>query len=103
LEFYAPWCGHCKKLSPIYDELGLSYKNQNDVVIAKMDATTNDPPKGHNIQGFPTIKKFFPTNNKAGVLYEGDRSLESLKKFIDDNKSAAQAQDGLREEIKQVS
>jgi len=102
LEFYAPWCGHCKKLSPIYDELGLSYKNQNDVVIAKMDATTNDPPKGHNIQGFPTIK-FFPTNNKAGVLYEGDRSLESLKKFIDDNKSAAQAQGVLQEEIKQVS
>jgi protein disulfide-isomerase A1 len=101
LEFYAPWCGHCKKLAPVYDELGLIFKDQSDVVIAKMDATTNDPPKGHNIQGFPTIK-FFPTNNKAGVLYDGDRSLESLKKFVENNKSGLSTE-ALKEEVKQVS
>jgi len=104
LEFYAPWCGHCKKLAPIYDELGLVFKDQNDIVIAKMDATTNDPPKGQNIQGFPTIK-LFPANNKAGILYEGDRSLDSLKSFVEANKSAGQAQEALKalkEESKQV-
>lgn len=36
LEFYAPWCGHCKKLAPILDEVAISFENNADVVIAKM-------------------------------------------------------------------
>ncbi|KAM2064835.1 hypothetical protein ACFX16_028184 [Malus domestica] len=36
LEFYAPWCGHCKKLVPILDEVAVSYENDSNVVIAKL-------------------------------------------------------------------
>lgn len=36
LEFYAPWCGHCKKLAPILDEVALSFGNDADVLIAKI-------------------------------------------------------------------
>jgi len=36
LEFYAPWCGHCKKLAPILDEVAVSLENDPDVVIAKL-------------------------------------------------------------------
>jgi thiol-disulfide isomerase/thioredoxin len=36
LEFYAPWCGHCKKLAPILDEVAVSYESDADVIIAKL-------------------------------------------------------------------
>lgn len=42
VEFYAPWCGHCKKLAPVWDELGSLYSSIPSVVVAKIDATAND-------------------------------------------------------------
>ena len=47
--FYAPWCGRCKKIIPNYDELG-NKMAEEDVVIAKMDATANDVPDGFDVQ-----------------------------------------------------
>ena len=44
LEFYASWCAHCKKLVPVYDDLGKHFKDNDDVIIAKIDAAANDVP-----------------------------------------------------------
>uniref|UniRef100_A0A8C2ETF9 Protein disulfide-isomerase n=1 Tax=Cyprinus carpio TaxID=7962 RepID=A0A8C2ETF9_CYPCA len=82
VEFYAPWCGHCQQLAPIWDELGEKYKDHENIIIAKMDATENDA-EDVTIQGFPTIKYFPAGAEKKIVDYNGNRDLETFSKFLD--------------------
>jgi len=80
VEFYAPWCGHCKKLAPIWEELAEKYKDNDKIVIAKLDATTNEV-ENVKIRGFPTLKLFKSGNNEV-VDYSGGRTLEDFVKFL---------------------
>jgi len=81
VEFYAPWCGHCKKLAPIWEELAETFEGVEHVKIGKIDATANNLPKNVAVRGYPTLI-FFPANNKAGVTYSGERDLPSMTKFV---------------------
>lgn len=81
VEFYAPWCGHCKQLVPIYDKLGESFKDNENVVIAKMDATANEL-ENIKVSSFPTIKLFTKGENQV-IEYNGPRTLEGMKKFVE--------------------
>jgi protein disulfide-isomerase A1 len=87
VEFYAPWCGHCKALAPKYEELGALYWNNKDfaskVTVAKVDATANDVPD--EIQGFPTIKLYPAYKKDSPVSYSGSRTIEDLANFIKEN------------------
>jgi protein disulfide-isomerase A1 len=86
VEFYAPWCGHCKTLAPKYDELGKMFKDDPTVVIAKIDATANDSPA--DVQGFPTII-LYPAGDKTNpVNYEGERTTKAMANFIKANGKA---------------
>jgi len=81
VEFYAPWCGHCKSLAPIWDELGEKYKDHPNIVIAKSDATANEFADVE-VQGFPTLK-FFPAGERKIEDYSGGRTLEDFVKFLE--------------------
>ncbi|GAB1195297.1 hypothetical protein APSETT444_004555 [Aspergillus pseudonomiae] len=83
LEFYAPWCGHCKALAPKYEELASLYKDIPEVTIAKIDATANDVPD--SITGFPTIKLYPAGSKDSPVEYEGSRTVEDLANFVKEN------------------
>lgn len=83
VEFFAPWCGHCKTLAPIYEELASAFAFAEDkVTIGKVDADANrDLGKRFAIQGFPTVKWFDGKSDKPEE-YKGGRDLESLSAFI---------------------
>lgn len=80
--FYAPWCGHCKKLMPAFDQLGSNFEG---VTITKIDCDKNpDVAKAHGVQGFPTIKFFRNgmSDPQTYVVYDGERSVDGLKSFL---------------------
>lgn len=81
VEFYAPWCGHCKQLAPIWDKVGEKFKDHADIIVAKMDSTANEVEEV-KITSFPTLKYFAKGDNKV-IDYKGGRSFDDIVKFLE--------------------
>ncbi|KAH9452913.1 hypothetical protein Pst134EB_016860 [Puccinia striiformis f. sp. tritici] len=82
LEFYGPWCGHCKLLKPIW--YNLSRSSSDKVLIAKSDATENDIPStaGIQVQGYPTLK-FKPAGSREFIDYDDEEELDAMIAFVE--------------------
>lgn len=81
IEFYAPWCGHCKKLAPVYKEVADELKAQgSELRLAKVDATENSESAGKfGVRGYPTL--FFFLNGQK-MDYTGQRSKDSMVNWL---------------------
>ncbi|KAI7892010.1 thioredoxin-like protein [Mucor mucedo] len=92
IEIYAPWCGHCRALEPIWKQLGKVMQDneaeKHDLVVAKMDGTVNDVPlsAGFQVTGYPTIK-FFKAQDNTMISYKGGRTLYDLVEFLNEHSS----------------
>jgi len=78
VEFYAPWCGHCKRLAPTWEELA----TKASFDVAKVDCTVEtEVCKVQGVRGYPTIKLF---TNGTPVDFQGPRTIDSFLKFVED-------------------
>ena len=77
IEFYAPWCGHCKKLTPEW--IKTAKKLNGLVQIGAVDCTTNESLcQRYGVRGYPTIKIFPYKKHSSPLPYEGGRSARDI-------------------------
>lgn len=86
LPFKAPWCGHCQKLAPTFEELARALEHESTISIAKLDCTEYRPIcKDFDVKGYPTL--LWLENGKKVDKYSGPRSLDDLKAYIEQRTS----------------
>lgn len=85
IKFFAPWCGHCKKLAPVWKQLARHMKNK--ITIAEVNCDDHASLcKSQSIEGYPTL--IFFDSNGIKSEYNGGRKLDQLKAFTEKASSA---------------
>jgi len=95
VEFFAPWCGHCKKLAPDYEKVAAAFANEPNIVIAKVDADAHkDLGSRYGVTGFPTIKFFGKDSKTEPITYEAAREVEAFVDYINEKAGTHRSTDG---------
>lgn len=81
VKFYAPWCGHCTKLAPTWEELARSLEHERDIQVSKIDCTQYRPIcTDFEVKGYPTL--LWIEDGKKIEKYTGPRSHTDLKAYV---------------------
>lgn len=87
VEFFAPWCGHCKHLAPEWEKAATALKGDTSagqtITLAAVDATVERSlAEKFHIGGFPTIKIFEGNSASSPSDYEGPRQAEGIITYL---------------------
>lgn len=79
VEFFAPWCGHCKKLAPEWKKAAKNLQGKVKLGHVDCDAEKSLMSR-YKVQGFPTIL-VFGTDKESPIPYEGARTASAIESF----------------------
>ena len=82
VDYWAEWCGPCKMIAPILDEMAVTYSGKLKVAKLNIDENPETPPK-YGIRGIPTLMLF--KNGAVEATKVGALSKAQLSAFIDSN------------------
>ena len=88
IKWYAPWCAHCKKMTPIIEEVAEYYHRRDDKVkIGRVDATAHPGlATPFSIKGYPTLSLL--RDGQLLAVYNGPRTFEAITAFVDETANA---------------
>ena len=82
VDYWAEWCGPCKMIAPILEEIGVEYAGKIKVSKLNIDENPETPPR-YGIRGIPTLMLF--KNGEVEATKVGALSKSQLAAFIDSN------------------
>ena len=82
IDYWAEWCGPCKMIAPVLDEIATEYSDRLKVVKLNIDDNPHTPPK-YGIRGIPTLMVF--KNGQVEATKVGAVSKAQLTAFLDDS------------------
>ena len=82
VDYWAEWCGPCKAIAPILDEIACDYSDRLKICMLDIDANQATPPK-YGIRGIPTLMLF--KNGEVEAMKVGALSKSQLQAFLDSN------------------
>ena len=80
--FYAPWCGHCKRLMPTFDEFAEKHGDGQKLNVGRVNCDEGENSNlctAYDVSGFPTVLYL---NKDQFYEFRGDRNVEGLTKFV---------------------
>jgi protein disulfide-isomerase-like protein len=81
VNFFAPWCGHCKVFKPQWTQLATNLRHVKTLVFASIDATQNKVST-ERVYGFPTIRLYPAKNKDARPEWDGSRDPQAMTKWL---------------------
>lgn len=98
VKFYAPWCGHCKRLAPEYDAVADALAGSKDYVVAQVNCEEErDLCRANGVIGYPVVALF---HSKKKAIYSGAQKKDGILKWLDtDPISKVPEEDSLIQEL----
>lgn len=82
VDYWAEWCGPCKMIAPLLDDIARDYQGRLKVAKLNIDENTKTPPR-YGIRGIPTLMLF--KNGDVAATKVGALSKSQLTAFLDQN------------------